>query len=147
LIFLDANVLLRAFVEPHDATTRRLNQVSADLLRQADRGEVSLTTSDAVLAEVAFILTARAHANLDVPVAAALIATIVQLRGFHHREKRAILRALELWTGRPRLGFVDALTAAYAQSPGTLLATFDADFDSIPGLERWSPDKSSEHVR
>jgi predicted nucleic acid-binding protein len=57
------------------------------------------------------------------------------------------LRALELWTGRPRLGFVAALTAAYAQSPGTLLATFDADFDSIPGLERWSPDTSSEHVR
>jgi predicted nucleic acid-binding protein len=143
VIFLDANVLLRTFVAPHDAVTRRLSQLSAELLHQADRGEVTVTTSDAVLAEVAFILTARAHANLPVSVAAGLIATIVRLRGFHHREKRAILLALELWVDRPRLGFVDALTAAYAKSPGMLLATFDSDFDSIPDLERWVPAESN----
>ncbi|MGH2616919.1 MAG: PIN domain-containing protein [Thermomicrobiales bacterium] len=139
MIFLDANVLLRTFVQPDSPQTRRFSQIAAELLRQAESGEVEVTTSDAVLAEVAFILTAKAHANLPVPVAAGFIASVVQLRGFHHGEKRTILSALEFWTERPRLGFVDALTAAYAQSPGMQLATFDTDFAGLPGIDRWLP--------
>ena len=92
-----------------------------------------------MLAEVAFILTANAHANLPVPIAAGLLASIVQLRGFRHGERRSILSALELWTNRPRLGFADALTAAYAQAPGIRLATFDTNFVGLPGIDRWQP--------
>ena len=139
MIFLDANVLLRAFVQPDDPLTQRFSQVATELLRRASRGEVEITTSDAVLAEVAFILTAKTHSNLPVPIAAGFLASFVQLRGFRHSEKRSILSALDTWTNRPRLGFVDALTAAYAQSPGMLLATFDTDFDGLPGIDRWQP--------
>lgn len=39
----------------------------------------------------------------------------------------------------PRLGFVDALGAAYAETHGYALASFDADFDRVPGIERWQP--------
>ena len=136
MIFLDANILLRTLVDPSGPDSRRLNEVAGNLLRQADRGAVEVTTSDAVLAEVAFILTARAHYQLPATVAA---GPIVQLRGFRHPDKRAILRALEIWAGVPRLGFVDALTAAYAQAPGMRLATFDTDFDALPGIDRWQP--------
>ena len=142
MIFLDANVLLRAFVQPDDPLTQRFSQVATELLRRAGRGEVEITTSDAVLAEVAFILTAKAHANLPVPIAAGFLASFVQLRGFRHSEKRSILSALDTWTNRPRLGFVDALTAAYAQSPGVRLATFDTDFDGLPGIDRWQPNQT-----
>jgi predicted nucleic acid-binding protein len=140
MIFIDANVILRALVQPSDAHVSRLSQISGDLLRQADRGEVEITTSDAVLAEVAFVLTGRAHANLPVALAADLIASIVRLRGFRHGAKRSLLRALELWGLRPSIGFVDALTAAYAQTPGMQLATFDEDFATIPGIDRWRPE-------
>jgi predicted nucleic acid-binding protein len=139
MIFLDANILLRTLVDPSGPDSRRLNEVAGNLLRQADRGAVEVTTSDAVLAEVAFILTARAHYQLPATVAAGLISPIVQLRGFRHPEKRAILRVLEIWARVPRLGFVDALTAAYAQAPGMRLATFDTDFDALPGIDRWQP--------
>lgn len=139
MIFLDANVLLRALVQPDDPQTQRFSQVATELLRRAGLGEVEITTSDAVLAEVAFILTAKAHAKLPVPIATGLLASIVQLRGFRHGEKRSLLRALDIWTNRPRLGFVDALTAAYAQSSGMQLATFDTDFDGLPGIDRWQP--------
>ena len=139
MIFLDANVLLRAFVQPDDLPTQRFSLVATELLRRASRGEVEITTSDAVLAEVAFILTAKAHANLPVPIAAGYLASVVQLRGFRHGEKRSLLSALDFWTNQPRLGFVDALTAAYAQSPGMRLATFDTDFDGLPGIDRWQP--------
>ena len=139
MIFLDANVLLRTFVRPVDVPSRRSSQVAAELLRRAGHGEVEVTTSDAVVAEVAFILTAKTHANQPVPIAAGLIASVVQLRGFRHSEKSTILHALDLWTESPRLGFVDALTAAYARSPGMRLATFDSDFDGLPGIDRWQP--------
>lgn len=139
MIFLDANILLRALVNPTDAKSRQLNEVAIDLIRQANRGDVEITTSDAILAEVAFILTARTHYQLPASVAAGLISPILQLRGFRHPKKRAILRALEIWASVPRLGFVDALTAAYAQAPGMRLATFDSDFDALPGIDRWQP--------
>jgi predicted nucleic acid-binding protein len=139
MIFLDANILLRALVDPSGPDSRRLHEVASDLLRQASRGDVEVTTSDAILAEVAFILTARAHYQLPANVAAGLISPIVLLRGFRHPEKRAILRALEIWASVPRLGFVDALTLAYARAPGMRLASFDSDFDALPGIDRWQP--------
>ena len=142
MIFLDANVFLRALVRPDDPKSERMSQASAELFRRAALGEITVTTSDAVLAEVAFILTTKTHAGLPVPVAAGLLATIIGGRGFRIGDKRAILSALDLWTARPRLGFVDALTAIYAQSPEIRLATFDSDFDGLPGIDRWHPGES-----
>jgi predicted nucleic acid-binding protein len=63
VIFLDANILLRALVEPSGSDSRRLNEIASDL----------------------------------------------------------------------------ALTLAYAQAPGMRLATFDTDFDGLPGIDRWQP--------
>ncbi len=60
------------------------------------------------------------------------------------REKRTILAALDLWATVPKLGFVDALTAAYAQHLGVELATFDTDFDLLPGITRWLPPDNPE---
>ncbi len=140
MIFLDANILLRALVRSPDPRIRRMNQIAGDLLRAAERGDVEVTTSDAVIAEVAFILTSRAHYQLAASDAAGRIATLVRLRGVKLRDKRIVLRALDLWTANPNLGFVDALTASYAQQPGVELATFDSDFDHLPEIVRWSPE-------
>jgi predicted nucleic acid-binding protein len=140
MIFLDANILLRALTHSPDAQVQQMNLVAGDLLRLAERGEVEITTSDAIIAEVAFILTSKAHYQLSVAEAAGLIGTLLRLRGFRLREKRVLLRALDLWKENPRLGFVDALTASYARQPGVELATFDTDFDNIPDIIRWRPE-------
>ena len=139
MIFLDANVVLRALIHSPDPAIQRMNDSAADLLRRTERGEVEVTTSDAVIAEVAFILTAKAHYQLAVDDAAGRVATLLRLRGVKLRDKRVILRAFDLWTDNPNLGFVDALTASYAQQPGIELATFDSDFDRISGIARWRP--------
>lgn len=39
----------------------------------------------------------------------------------------------------PRIGFVDALTAAYTEDSRDELATFDPRFDAIPGITRYRP--------
>lgn len=140
MIFLDANIFLRALTRSPDADVQQMNQLAGDLLRRVERGEVEATTSDAVIAEVAFILTSKAHYQQTVAEAAGQLGTLLRLRGIKLREKRVVLRALDLWTDNPKLGFVDALTASYAQQPGVALATFDSDFDHIPDITRWRPE-------
>ena len=139
MIFLDANVILRALTVSDDPRVRRTNQIAGDLFRLVAQNQVAVTTSDAVIAEAAFILTAKTHYRIPVAEAAAKLATLVALRGFTLPDKRSVLQGLDLWATQPDLGFVDALTAAYAQASGMLLATFDTDFDRIPGIARWDP--------
>ena len=138
MIFLDANVVLRSLTDSDDPIVQRWSRQAGALLTHADRGEADLTTSDAVLAEVAFILTAKSHYRLSVSEAAASLAAVVASRGLKLNDKRSILRALDLWESHPRIGFVDALTAAYAQLPGMQLATFDTDFDGIQDISSWT---------
>jgi predicted nucleic acid-binding protein len=143
MIFLDANIFLRALTQSTDPGIQRMNEQASDLFRRAERGEIEVTTSDAVIAEVAFILTSKAHYQLAVGDAAGRMTTLLRVRGFKLRDKRIILRALDLWTAQPRVGFVDALTASYALQTGMELATFDTDFDQIPNITRWRPEKRS----
>jgi predicted nucleic acid-binding protein len=139
VIFLDANVILRALTMSDDPRVRRTNHIAGDLFRLVAQDQVVVTTSDAIIAEAALILTAKTHYRIPVAEAAAKLATLVALRGFALPDKRSVLRGLDLWAAQPDLGFVDALTAAYAQASGMQLATFDTDFDRIPGITRWDP--------
>ncbi len=144
MIFLDANFFLRALTRSPRPDVQRMNEIASDLMREAERGVAELTSSEAVIAEVAFILTSKAHYNLPVSDAAGRLATLLRLRGVKLREKRLVLHALDLWTTHPKLGFVDALAAAYADQPGMQLATFDTDFDPLPGIARWQPPDRAE---
>jgi len=144
MIFLDANFFLRALTKSPQPDVQRMNQIAGDLMRRAERGEVELTTADAVIAEVAFILTSKAHYNLAVPDATGRLATLLRLRGVKLRDKRIVLRALDLWTTLPKLGFVDALAAAYAQLTDVELASFDTDFDKLPSITRWQAEESDD---
>lgn len=140
MIFLDANVFLRAITEVTPAT-EAMAMVARELFRAVSRGDEEVTTSEAVLAEVAFILNAKRHYDLPPQEVAArlrpfLLAPHLRLpRG----QKRLYLRALDLWAEVPRLGFVDALTAVTVEGSDAALATFDRDFDGLPGIVRWLP--------
>ncbi|MBA2276890.1 MAG: type II toxin-antitoxin system VapC family toxin [Chloroflexia bacterium] len=144
MIFLDANFFLRALTRSPRPDVQRMNRIAGDLMRRAERGEVELTTCDAVIAEVAFILTSKAHYNHTVADAAGRLGTLLRVRGVKLRDKRVLLRALDLWTGHPRLGFVDALAASYVQHTGMDLASFDRDFDDLTGISRWQPPEDVE---
>jgi predicted nucleic acid-binding protein len=144
VIFLDANIFLRALVQSPDPAIQRMHRTAVTLFRQAERGQAEVTTSDAVIAEVAFILTSRAHYGLSPSDAAGQISVLLRLRGVKIRDKRIVLQALDLWATHPKLGFVDALTATYGQRPGIELATFDSDFDRIRGVRRWNANGDSE---
>ena len=64
---------------------------------------------------------------------------IISAASFKMPHKRRYLRTLDIWESHPRIGFVDALTAAYTEDSRDELATFGAHFDAIAGITRNRP--------
>ena len=141
MIFLDANYFLRFLVEPDGPVNQARHEISARLFATIELGAEEATTSEAALTEVAFILASKTQYNLPVADIAAYIAPLIRLPQLRlpRGQKRRYLRALEIWAERPKLGFVDALTAATVEHSDLLLATFDSDFDEVPYIRRWLP--------
>lgn len=137
MVFLDATSLLRVLVVPSTTDDEVKLPETTLLLRRANRGEVEITTSDAVLAEVAIVLASPAQYGLPSPEIGARLKPPLLIRAFRLPQKRLVLRGLEIWRERPRFGFVDALTPAYAEQPGVELAIYGSDFDALPGVRRY----------
>lgn len=136
MIFADANVFLRAIVPDDRPAIEAERQIAIDLFRRAALGQLELTTSEAVLAEVAFVLSARRHYALPVAEAVARMLPYVRSRGLVLDRAAVVHDALLIWRDFPRLGFVDALGAAYAKQPRVELASFDSGIDRVPGVNR-----------
>lgn len=145
MMFVDANIFLRALTQSSRPDAQRMGRIAGNLFRRVEQQEIEITTSEAIIAEVAFVLTSKAHYHLPANDAADRLAAVVQMRGIRLRDKHVVLHALDIWSAYPKLGFVDALAAAYAQQAGIELATFDTDFDALPGITRWSPAENDEN--
>lgn len=140
MIFLDTNIFLRYLVAPVTTNDHAWHEQATVLFEAIARGAEAATTSEAVLAEVAFVLNSKRQYNLPPSDIAAYLEPIIQLPNLHlpRRAKRRYQNALALWSDHPALGFVAALTAASVMvAPDIMLASFDADFDYIPGISRW----------
>jgi predicted nucleic acid-binding protein len=141
MIFLDANFILRALTDATDPDSQEMAHTARSLFDAATRGDEEITTTEGVLNQVAYVLRSNVLYKRTVPETTAAIRALLLIPGFHlHRgQKRTMLRALELWDASPRLGFMDSVVAAYAQLEQIPLATFDNDFNRIPGIIRWQP--------
>lgn len=139
MIFLDTNYFLRFLVEPDGPENRARHEQAGALFAAVERGEELVTTSEAVLAEVAFVLASKRQYHLAPETIAAYLAPIIRLPGLElpRGRKRLYLRALDIWTAHPRLGFVDSLTAATVEEADLRLATFDRDFAALPDIRLW----------
>jgi predicted nucleic acid-binding protein len=142
MIFLDANVFLRWLAEPTTAADVDRNAIATAIFVRIGAGEIEATTSEAILAEVAFLLTSKRHYNITVEDAVAYLMGAVRMPGlkFAPGMKQRYVRALEIWGQRPRLGFVDALTVAIVEGRSHALVSFDRDFDPFDDIEYWRPE-------
>lgn len=145
MTFVDANYFLTAVVEPTPATAA-MHQIATELFRSVARGDEDAPTSEAVMAEVTFVLNSKRQYGLPPADVAARLGPILRLPGLilPAGRRELYLRALTLWSERPRLGFVDALTVAELKQTGLPLATFDGDFDAFPKLIRWRSSEEGE---
>jgi predicted nucleic acid-binding protein len=134
--FLDANILLRYLT--------RDDVVKADacyaLLQRVRSGQEEITTCEAVIAEVVYVLSSPAIYRIGREDIRARLLPILALPGLKLPHKRTYLQALELYVAHPRLDFEDALIVAHMerQHVGALLS-YDRDFDRVSTITLQEP--------
>jgi len=134
---IDTNVIIRYL------TNDQLDDHSPrayELFRRLAADETAATLTEAILVETEQVLTSRALYQLPRAEVRRHLANNIRFRGIRLAGKRRYLHALDLYVERPRLDFVDAILAAYAEelSPPTVVS-FDRDFDTVPSVRRIEP--------
>lgn len=137
--FADANVFLRYLAQPVTAVDQARFAACSALFTRVNRADETITTSEAVLAEVLYVLTSPRQYGLTPADAAARMEPILQMKGLRLPGKRLYRRALTIFSTYPGLGFEDALIAAQLQQSRGRLLSYDSDFDRIPGIVRDEP--------
>ncbi|MXW35930.1 MAG: type II toxin-antitoxin system VapC family toxin [Chloroflexi bacterium] len=135
--FLDTNVIIRYLTGDDEAKA----EACYELFQRVQRGEEELFTSEAVVAEVTFVLSSRRGPyGLTHDEVRSRLLPILSLRGLHLPQKNVCLGALDLYGASPFLDFEDALAVAHLERQGlTEIVSYDRDFDRVPGIERIEP--------
>jgi predicted nucleic acid-binding protein len=134
VIFVDANVFLRFFVAPGTPQDRTMALQVAELFRRVRDEEEKIMTSEAVIAEVAFIATSKTHYGMTRGDVVDLLKSVLQLSACSLSAKSTCLLALDVWVAHPKLSFPDALGAAYSEDMNVELATFDERLIRLPDV-------------
>ncbi len=133
--FIDANIFLRHLTcdDPEKA------EACFALFQRAERNEVALTTSEAVIAEVVHVLASRRLYNLPREEIRALLYPLLSIRGLKLPRRRTFLRALDLYAGST-LDYEDALAVAWMERQRIReIYSYDGRFDRAPGIKRLEP--------
>jgi predicted nucleic acid-binding protein len=134
--YLDANIFLR-YLTRDDPTKARACYA---LFQRLKTGEETATTCEAVITEVVYVLSARAHYNLAHDDVRARLAPLLAVRGLKIPHKRVYFRALDLYATYPFLDFEDAVLAAHMdRTKDTELYSYDTDFNQLPAVTRMDP--------
>ena len=134
--FLDTNITVRYLTgdDPVKAAA------CLRLLERVERGEEQVRTCEAIITEIVYVLSARAHYDLTHEEIRRRLTPVLMLRGLKLPGKHLYLRALDIYADSPSLDFEDALTLAYMENEGiTDLYSYDRNFDDRPGVTRIEP--------
>jgi predicted nucleic acid-binding protein len=137
---LDTNIFLRFLVAPTTPADQIKLQACATLFQRVQRDQEQVITTEAVIAEVIYVLISPRQYGLSHVDAAARLRPLLTLRGLKIAYKRVYLRALDLFASRPFLDFEDAITVAQMERQRlTELYSYDRDLDRLPGIQRLEP--------
>jgi predicted nucleic acid-binding protein len=110
------------------------------LFEQVERGTHSLAAPVTVIADAVFVLTSKQLYNKRRDEVAAKLTALLRLPGYHVKNRRTVLRALQLFGTTTQLDFGDAMIVAQMQESGSqTVYSYDTDFDGIPGIAREEP--------
>jgi predicted nucleic acid-binding protein len=133
--FVDTNIFIRHLTrdDPEKA------QACYQLFLSAQRNEVALTTSEAVIAEVVYVLSSKQLYNLPREQIRALLYPLLTLRGFKLSGREIYLRALDVYASSD-LDFEDAIAVAHMERHQlSEIYSYDRHFDQMSGLTRLEP--------
>jgi predicted nucleic acid-binding protein len=133
--FVDTNVLIRLLTGDDPVK----QEGSARLFAKVQAGELVLTAPDTVIADAVFVLSSPRLYKLPRAKIQELLTPLLRLLGFRVRNRRALIKALDLYAAT-NLDFGDAFIAAsMSQVSSEVLYSYDEDFDRLPSILRVEP--------
>ena len=135
MYFVDTNVFIR-FLTKDDPTKA---MACFKLFQKAAASQITLYTSEAVIAEVVYVLASKKLYSLERGEIRTRLYPLLSVRGLQLAERDVYLRALDLYAAYS-LDFEDAFIAAHMdhQRIGELYS-YDTNFDKTPGMWRLEP--------
>jgi predicted nucleic acid-binding protein len=136
----DANIFLRYLARAVTPIDQKRAHDCRALFERVRDGIETITTCEAILAEVVFVLGSPGQYGLSSADISARLKPIIQLRGLILPRKRLYLRALDIFASTPGLDFEDAISVAYAErrQPPEIYS-YDSDFDEVAAVTRVEP--------
>ncbi len=136
--YLDTNIFLRYLTKTRGQEAKA--QACFELFQRVKQGEAVVTTCEAVICEIFFVLCPPRQYNLSHEDAVAHVRPLLALGNLKLANKRVYLRAIDIFASAPFLDFEDAVIVAHMEPQGiTELVNYDTDFDHIPSIDRKEP--------
>lgn len=133
--FIDTNIFLRHLTNDDPVEARRC----FELFQKAKRNEISLITSESVIAEVVYLLASKRVYNLAREEIVTRLRPLLSLPGLKVPYRNVFLRALEIY-GTYTIDFEDAISKAHMERQKiTEIYSYDTDFDKFNALKRIEP--------
>lgn len=129
MIGIDANILLRLWLDDDPAQNRRIDA----LLAEHGSTPGSLLVTDVVLAEAIWTLRSAFDQHKSAQLMA--VRSLLDETAFAFEDREAVVSAVDLFE-RNACGFSDCLIVArHVQRGGAFTATFDRDMRKLPGVK------------
>ncbi len=130
MFFVDTNIFIRYLTKDDPEKAAACYR----LFEQAKQGEVEITTSESVLAEVVFILSSKRLYNLGRQDVRVRLYPLLMLAGLKLRRRQMYLRALDLYSSNT-IDFEDALSVAtMEQQKIAEIYSYHQDFDRMKNV-------------
>ncbi len=130
--FVDTTIFLRYLT----ADPERYKACLA-LFQQAERNQVNLVTSEAIIAEIVYVLSSPKHYQLSRQLIRVALSRLLLLPGLKMANRNTYLRALALYAQHAALEFEDCLSVAYIeQLEMGQIYSYDQGFDGLDAVER-----------
>lgn len=131
--FLDANIIIRYLTGDKPEVLGRCTA----LFQRLHDGDEQVSTVEAVVAEVVYVLASPKLYRLTGPEIAERLKPLLLLRGLHLPHKQTTCEALDLYAVHQGLDFADALEIAHMQRLGIAeIYSYDQHFDRFKGRVR-----------
>lgn len=132
-VFIDTNIFVRHLTQDHADFSPK----ATAFLGRVERGEIQARTADTAIFETVFLLERRyGRAKPDIRDG---VLALVDLPALALPNKHRLGRVFELYIDA-NLSFPDAYHVALMEQLGIKeIATFDTDFDRVPGIRRVEP--------
>lgn len=136
MYFIDTNIFIRHLTKDDPKKA----QACFSLFKKIQSQTIEATTSEAIIAEVVYVLASKQLYHLDKVTIKTILYPILNLKGFKIPGKNIFLRALDVYSTSPKLDFEDALTVARMQKlKMKRLYSYDRGFDEIAAISRLEP--------